>query len=409
MSMCEHYAAPINDSGREEAYYRNLERVYTWIELLEKSWDPEPRSEPRSAPDLTDEKIKGQDFMPDPNSGLIEALATIRYMLDIDPPRRPKAQGLWENFQHVSSQKCRDCDPRHDECWKPNREQRDAVETGTARRRSMQLIPEEASDNPSTETRDGQPENENFLSANYRRDRSSLTGRRASSPHAERIQTYLSRPYNSMPEHGPPPAVASALASSSLSTEDGTRIRRISSATDGRRAYTHENPTGSRSMSPTKRRPVSESQVRYSAVQGPDSSVPLSPPKRDRSLHPPPASRNDRLPVTQDSMGSSPSLAVKKQTARSEDAGAQEKSGTNKHAYHQKQEILLPITQVIVYDLAKKLAYVTAFAQLESKVEFPLQGYLPNFLKVWFPVEIIYHGLCLDLANTLRSERKARL
>lgn len=120
--MCSHYAAPINDSGREEAYYRNLERVYTWIEHLGKPRDPEPRS----APDLIGESIKGQDFVPDLDSRLIEALGTIRCMLDNEPTKRPNAQGLWEGFQHVSSQKCRDCDPRHKECWKPNREQRDA-------------------------------------------------------------------------------------------------------------------------------------------------------------------------------------------------------------------------------------------------------------------------------------------
>ncbi|KAI4113598.1 MAG: hypothetical protein LQ345_005454 [Seirophora villosa] len=367
-AMADHYASVANDSGPYDAYYCNLPRVYTWIEEL-----AQPRTlESRSIPEMTDEKIKGQDFVTESSSTIINALDTIRNMLDIEPSTRPPAKGLWQAFKHVSTQICRDCDPRlPEDVWTPNRRQKDAVESGTSRRRSMQLIPEEASDNPSTETkdtRDGQAENENFLSANYRPDRNSLMGRRASSPHPNRQQTQHGRPYNSAPVHSPrsPPTNPEANGSA-LPSDDGVLIRRTSSATDGRRAETYEHPSGSRSMSPRRRRPFSESRLQFNAGAASHDTAPALQSQRDKPLGPPQPSRPDRGPVVQNSAGSSPSLVVQQQTSTSDAPGIQEKPGPNGHSHHQKHQHMQPGTQIIIYDISLKQAYVGAFAQLTEK------------------------------------------
>ncbi|KAI4172508.1 MAG: hypothetical protein LQ343_003502 [Gyalolechia ehrenbergii] len=370
-TMCHHYASTVNDSGLEDAYYCNLERVYDWIEHMAK-----PReSEPRSAPDLTGEKIIGQDFVPDLRSRMVEALATLRLMLDIDPHKRPTAKSLWERFQHVSAQMCRDCDPRSKEKWTPNPRQRDAAESGTkARQRSRQIIPEKAMDFSDMETRDGQSENEHLLNPYYRLDRNGSMGRRASSPNTGRNQTHTRRQYNSPPILVRPPIDDGSNLDGStgpaVPVVEGSQMRRTSSALDGRRATVQEIPSASRSMSPRKRRPFAESRLQPGVAQAPDTSVPplpIPPSKRDKVQHPSPSCRNEHVPVAQNSLGSSHSLAVKKQTSKSEDSGVEEKSGQDGHGAHQKQEQLDSSTQILIYDLAKRIAYVGAYAQVEGK------------------------------------------
>ncbi|KAL8724638.1 MAG: hypothetical protein Q9181_006735 [Wetmoreana brouardii] len=178
--LCHHHAKREDFSTLDEAYYCNLDKVYSWIDYLKKPQEPEPRS----IPNLTHEGVEGQDLVPDIHSGMIKGLAAIRQMLDIEPSERPAAKGLWERFQFVSSRICRDCDPRlPDEIWTPNPRQKNAADSGASRRRLMHLGREEGSDNPSTETIDGQTDNENMLSTNSRSDRNRLTEQRGSSAH----------------------------------------------------------------------------------------------------------------------------------------------------------------------------------------------------------------------------------
>ncbi|KAL8838744.1 MAG: hypothetical protein Q9170_001993 [Blastenia crenularia] len=372
-TMCDHYARRINDSGLEDAYYCNLERVYDWIQCLARSQD----FDPRSAPDLTDEKIKGQDFAPDLNLRMVEALSTIRLMLDFDPSKRPPAKALWEKLQHISSQLCRDCDPRSDEKWTPNTRQKDAAESGTkARRRSMQQIREEALETPSTETKNGRAENENFLNPYYRPDRNSSMGRRASSPNTRQNQTQPSKQYSSAPIHIPPPPTvdnASCLGSSlpAMPADEGSQMRRTSSATDGRRSSVQEISSLSRSMSPTKRRPFSESRLQPSNVQTLGNNMPPPPSlpaKRDKQASNSSFSRPEHIPTVPTFAGSSHSLAVKKPVSRSEDADVHKTPSVNGHSHHHQQEHLHPSAQIIIYDLAKKYPYVAAYAQLEDKI-----------------------------------------
>lgn len=371
-TMRDHYCSTVNDSSLKDAYYYNLERVYDWIHCIAR-----PReSEPRSAPDLTGERIIGQDFVPDLHSRMVEALTTLSLMLDKDPHKRPTAKSLWEKFQHVSAQICRDCDPRSEEKWTPNLRQKDAAESGTkARRRSMHRIREEALDNSGLEASDDQPENGDLLNPYYRPDRNSSMGRRASSPNTGRNQSRTRRQYNSAPVHVRPQGEEAfnlhSLTGPTMPAAEGSEMRRTSSATENRRISIQETPSGSRSMSPKKRRPISESRFQPGVAQAPDTSM-LPPPvpssKRDQVQQPSPPFKHEHAPATQSSFGSSHSLASKKPASKPEDIGMQEKASQNRHNAHQNLEQLDSSTQIIIYDLAKKKAYVGAYAQVEDQI-----------------------------------------
>lgn len=359
--MCECYATSVNESGIEDAYYCNLEKVYGWISSLQHSRDVEPRS----APDLSDERIDGQDFLADYDAKMIESLVAIRQMLDSEPPKRPAAKELWSFFKDVSSQKCRDCDPRlPNDIWRPNTRQKDAVESGTSRRRSMQLIPEEASDNPSTESRDGQPGNKNLLSANFRPDRNGIRGRRGSSPHAAHTNTYLDPSSVYTPSQTTTRPEAPSSTGMTSPAEKASYVRRTSSATDARGAVAKQSSKISRSASPTKRRQLLESRVHFSKPETPDTSGSgeiMLPPKGENTSNKPSVPGSEPAPVSQHATGPSHSLTARSQSARTDATDVREKITD-----HQGQNDVPPETQIIIYDLAKKRSYISAFGHLEG-------------------------------------------
>ncbi|KAL8776002.1 MAG: hypothetical protein Q9194_003444 [Teloschistes cf. exilis] len=359
--MREYYATSVNESGIEDAYYCNLEKVYGWISSLQHSRDVEPRS----APDLSDERIDGQDFLPDSDAKMIESLVAIRQMLDSEPPKRPAAKELWSFFKDVSFQKCRDCDPRlPNDIWRPNTRQKDAVESGTSRRRSMQLIPEEASDNPSTESRDGQPENENLLSANFRPDRNGIRGRRGSSPHATHTNTYLDPSSVYTPSQTTTRPEAPSSTGMTSPAEKTSYVRRTSSATDARGAVAMQSLKISRSASPTKRRQLLESRVHFGTPEMADTSgsgETMLPPKGENTSNKPSVPGSEPAPVWQHATGPSHSLTARSQSARTDASDVQEKITD-----HQGQNDVPPETQIIIYDLAKKRSYISAFGHLEG-------------------------------------------
>ena len=375
--LLHHYATTVNDSGHEDAYHCNLDKVYSWIEVLKKPRDAEckPVHDPaRSVPDLANAGISGQDFMPDQNSKMIQSLDTLRLMLDLEPQERPLAKDLWENFKDVSTQTCRDCDPRHPERWTPTPRQKTAVESGT-RRRSMQLIPEEVSDNPSMESRDGQPEDGNLLSANYRSDRSSLMARRSSSPHTGRKSQYSQVLLNPSFTQSPPPILSSPepIIASTQAEEKAATIKKPTESRTGRRATTTGNTrTTSRSTSPRKRRPLSESRVRAGGTQSPRNSVPpipQKPIKRENISSPPPAPTPDSVPAAaKNALSPTQSLSLNKPPAKQNIQDIEEKQAANgsSNHLHTTTDALSPATQIIIYDLADKMAYVGAYAQLKG-------------------------------------------
>ncbi|KAL8960445.1 MAG: hypothetical protein Q9183_005464, partial [Haloplaca sp. 2 TL-2023] len=377
--FCDHYTTRVNDSGVEDAYHQNLDRVYSWVEYLQKSRDSEQRG---SSHDLSLERIEGQDFMPDKNLGMIESLSTIRLMLDIDTTVRPVAKHLWLAFKNVSVQICRDCDPRlPHENWTPDKKQKDASEIGTSRRRSMKLIPEEASDNPSMESRDDQPTDAKLLNTNYHSDRSRPVDRRASSPNVGR---YLSP--RSM--HSSPPSVLGN--DPSASAEGDVRMRRTTSATDGRRGASADRISASRSMSPAqRRRPYSESRLQSRNPVGHALTSPgptASHNGTDRSSDSPAVRGSEHDSATADAPVQQFSDTVQGPPSAPDNRSNSERSHVRQQS-HSNGHVGAPIsanTPVIIYDLAQRLPYVSAFAQLIEKRygEDYISQQLPRFGEV---------------------------
>ena len=112
--LSEHCSTIINESGRDDAYHRNLDKVHSWINHLETSRGFRPVQEYR---------VPGDD-VPIPQASvenyLTAALVDVRKMLDEAPSNRPASKILWRQFKDISPKKCRDCDPRSDELWKPS-------------------------------------------------------------------------------------------------------------------------------------------------------------------------------------------------------------------------------------------------------------------------------------------------
>ena len=90
---------PSLDIELEEAYYCNLRKIYSWIDLLKEKHSS-----------LTTE------------SYIADGLIPIRSMLDEDPQARPPSRDLWMQFRFISPRICPDCDPRHPEVWRSNKD-----------------------------------------------------------------------------------------------------------------------------------------------------------------------------------------------------------------------------------------------------------------------------------------------
>jgi len=145
----EHYTTLRNETGVEDAYHCNLPRVHTWIDYLQAAHQPEYR--PKQTPETSLVSVQNESLscgpqaikIGGPKEEMLISLNAIRQMLDQTPDVRPKAKGLWKNFSRVSSEVCRDCDPRHPEVWKPSELQKQQAEKGTNCRRSLHSVPED--------------------------------------------------------------------------------------------------------------------------------------------------------------------------------------------------------------------------------------------------------------------------
>lgn len=132
--LSDRCSTTINESAKDEAYHRNLQKVDEWIEYLGVSRGSTSVSEHR----VSENSLENQEFPPSSNNHLIEALADIRKMLDEVPQNRPASRDLWQRFKNISSKPCRDCDPRSDKMWKPSEKQRKGEKKGLLNRRSLQ-------------------------------------------------------------------------------------------------------------------------------------------------------------------------------------------------------------------------------------------------------------------------------
>lgn len=145
-NFTEHYTTVRNETCVEDAYHCNLTRVHTWIDYLQAADQPEHQPKHTPETSLVSAQTDGLRCGPQVSGSkeeMLRSLNAIRQMLDRTPDVRPKAKGLWENFSRVSSEVCRDCDPRHPEVWKPSELQRQQAEKGTNCRRSLHSVPED--------------------------------------------------------------------------------------------------------------------------------------------------------------------------------------------------------------------------------------------------------------------------
>lgn len=136
-SLSAHHAKQKNDTGLvQDAYHCNLDRVHTWIDGLNRPRQDVVNLEQTLKDSLAQAQMHNHDSIPesiepvDPEKRMVSALGTIRQMLDETPTARPKAKSLWTKFQCVSSDICRDCDPRHPEVWRPSAAQKQKLEEG---------------------------------------------------------------------------------------------------------------------------------------------------------------------------------------------------------------------------------------------------------------------------------------
>lgn len=60
-------------------------------------------------------------------------------MLAKDHRHRPKTAKLWSSFRNIVPEWCRDCDPRHEDVWRPTAAQEAAANDGLDERRSLAL------------------------------------------------------------------------------------------------------------------------------------------------------------------------------------------------------------------------------------------------------------------------------
>lgn len=134
-SLSDHYTTTINVSAKEEAYYSNLDRVYSWIDYLRTSNGFKPVQDNRRPSAIHE----AQDVTSSPHHRMAVALVDVRGMLDEVPSNRPLSKNLWKQFQEISAERCKDCDPRRPEdVWKPSIRQVKNAQTGLISRRSVE-------------------------------------------------------------------------------------------------------------------------------------------------------------------------------------------------------------------------------------------------------------------------------
>ena len=89
-------------------YYRNLDKVKTWVHYLSSSV-PTSNSRPLDHASAFQTAAISSSRLQDP---MLSALPSILKMLSSQDTHRPKADALATRFQHVSKIVCPDCDPR---------------------------------------------------------------------------------------------------------------------------------------------------------------------------------------------------------------------------------------------------------------------------------------------------------
>ena len=347
--LSEFYTTTVNVSATEEAYHCNLDKVYSWIDhlrasntikLVQDNWLPGAVHEVQSIVSSTDDHM-------------VAALVHLRRMLDEVPSNRPPSKTLWQHFQNISSEQCRDCDPRRPEdIWKPSIMQQKNAKTGLINRRSVQ-VDEDLDTEAGESFRYGKIDSA-LLSAHRMPDRSNWRRMRESSP---------SKSLRSSSRRGLPkeiPTSNSPITEKSVKTPGSSgRIENFtSSILHG--LDINEKPTSGEEML-NRSRTVSASVFDNPALADRKqdlSNIDIKPPK----LRIPSSS----LRAAKDDSGLSPtsnaatnSQAVQVRTKDQEYSKYQEHNTTTI-----KEDIPPPQTAIVIYDMLQTIAYVSVFASL---------------------------------------------
>ena len=355
-NFSEHYTSAVNESAKEEAYHCNLPKLYSWIEYLITS----NNGRPKQIKPLLSARVEDQDFGFDPEQRLVCALTDIRKMLDESPQLRPRSKDLWECFQYVSPEQCRDCDPRHRERWQPSERQQQEAETGLQNRRSLKTRSASLEEG-SLNLRDA---GSNLLSphdvptrSTLKAQRHSVSGSSLSTIHTQESTRVIPRPA-SPPAKPPVTRLTSTGASRSSSptmkspyTNHVQNARRISQITNA-------SPT-----SPT----ISINEVTASAIQKTSSNT-------DPVLT---NARAEKEDTAVNIVGSSvPSLNSSRQNVTSANGNVTAALPPGKDYNHFSRMAQdetpepLPQTEVIIYDMKLKYAYQCRFAALQGMSKF---------------------------------------
>ena len=355
-SFRAHYATPKTDTAVEDAYFLNLERIHTWIDFLEGITHDEPKLEQTLEHKLNLAQVESHDFVPespvtsDLDRRMIGALPTIRQMLDETPTVRPKAKCLWEKFQYVSVERCRDCDPRHPEVWKPSAEQKQKAEEGTNNRRSMHLIPEENSPHGTHFNGDANITFGNidstFLSATD--PRLVQKQRRSSSPHIHRRSA--GAPINAANGQSVPP-----------------RVGHRASSPDSRRPTVNRNPMTSspRPASPTMSNLGLTKTASNPRATSPNANSRLGNEHRSQSgiLHSSSTTHQSSYSGKRNSVSQvpgSPRTSRHNLKSNSGDLAEKQAQKVASDSTHEDDHVS-PYTDIIIYDYANESVYVSPY------------------------------------------------
>ena len=347
----EYYTTTVNISAKEEAYYCNLDKVYSWIDHLRTSNELKPVKDDwrRSA------ICKARDLIMSPDDNMVAALVDIRQMLDEVPSNRPLSRTLWQQFQGISFEQCKDCDPRQtEEVWKPSIRQQENAKTGLINRRSV-TVEEELDFEAKEPFRYGEIDS-TLLSAHNMLDRSDWGQTRGSSPSTS-LRSFSRRDHSKALPRPKSPISQRAIErpGSTGRSERSTSPRLHIQATNEDIMNGEEVPT-SLQMAPTSiiDNPALDDQ--FQGMSGIEATR-----SRPRSQSSGLGAANGDLgwPATADQINNS--QAMQTQANNQEKMKYQDDTPTTIE-----EDMPKPQEAIVVYDVAQTIAFVTVFADLKG-------------------------------------------
>jgi len=133
LEECEQNRTTTINAKPNHDYHQSLPQVRLWLESLQT---PEPRLE-LEIPKTT--SVLHDNLRQDSKAEMIAAIPTILSMLADNIDQRPSADNdLCEKFYFKSVGQCRDCHPKHPECWKPSKYQAGNEVTGRDKREKLE-------------------------------------------------------------------------------------------------------------------------------------------------------------------------------------------------------------------------------------------------------------------------------